>query len=144
MKLQADLSSEGAKALFESIWQSTPLMQIIPKPQFAELSSAFKVVSFVPGTHLIKKGEIPEWLGIIMDGSAVIQTDTRNFGKLGIGDMIGFVEISGLETEVPYEYDIISFTYGYIAVISLNDAKLLRKKQPTLVIYFKIIGISNL
>jgi len=135
MKLKSDLSVEGAKALFESVWQVTPLMQILPKSHFAELSTIFKVVSFSPGTVIIEKGENAEWLGIITDGSITIQRGEDQVGKLSVGEMIGFTEVSGLEKEVIFEYDMIALTYGYIAFVTLTDLKLFKKKRPTLVLF---------
>lgn len=135
MKLKSDLSAEGAKALFESVWQVAPLMQTMSRAHFAELSLIFKVLSFTPGTVIIERGETAEWLGIVADGSAAAQRSDKEIGKLSVGAMIGFVEASDLEKGAPFEYDVIALSYGYMAIITLTDLKIYKNKRPTLVLF---------
>jgi hypothetical protein len=87
---------------------------------------------------IIEKGESAEWLGIIADGSIATQRGEKEIGKLSVGEMIGFIEASGLNKEAPFEYDMIALTYGYIALITLTDLKLFKKKRPSFVLLYML------
>ncbi len=133
MKLKTDIASEGAQAAFETMWHNSPLLQEFRRQQVQELADSFKVISFDSGVPLTKHDEPIEWFGIIAEGKAVVRRDDVVLGRLETGDVIGYMELSGVDKVGKHEFDINALTRGYIAVITLTDLKVLRAKRPALV-----------
>jgi len=141
MKLKSDLiTAEGSQSLFENLWIHSSLFQSFPKSQILELAEFFKILSFEPGTYLIRKDEPIEWFGIICEGSAVLLGETNNaLGKFELGDMISYAEISGIEKSGKHINDILGLSRGFIAIISLTDLKVMKTRKPSIVFFEKIL-----
>mmetsp|Transcript_13599 Transcript_13599/g.13336 ORF Transcript_13599/g.13336 Transcript_13599/m.13336 type:complete len:171 (+) Transcript_13599:180-692(+) len=72
-----------------------------------------------------------DFFGIIAHGKAFVCLEyTMKIKDLGIGDMIGFMNLSELTTQEKCKYDIIAETDGFILTLSYGEIKNEVRKFP--------------
>ena len=65
----------------------------------------------------MRKGEIVSWWGLILIGSAFITSEFLKLGRLGPGDMVGYMGFLDLKENQVYKFDITVEQPSYISLI---------------------------
>ncbi len=85
------------------------------------------------GDFICKKYEEIDFFGIILHGQTFISLDHVKVQTLGIGDMIGFMQLSEFISSKEgskHKYDIIAETDGIIAMLPFGEIKSESRKNP--------------
>jgi hypothetical protein len=68
-----------------------------------------------------------------------VSIDHKKIKILGIGEMMGFMNVSEMATNPKYKYDIIAESDGILAVLPFGEIKSESRKNPSSVIISGLI-----
>lgn len=144
-KLTNELDTLQTRKVFQLFMTESAIFKGWGKEDINSLADHATVLKIFPNDRLVRKGEIVSWWGMLLNGSAFITTEFLKLGKLGSGDMIGYMGFLDLKGNQFHKFDITVEQPGYIAVIFKEDVKILQKKFPKLVYkLYQLLGLKSL
>ena len=138
MKLKSELGLPQSKRIFTILHSETDVFDELTNREAMELLEAFKILSFQRGNNLTRKEEPVEFFGIIMSGRCILTVEEKKIGALGIGDMIGYLSLTGFDGNDTHQFTVTALNDGYLALITDTELKILCRKTPLLVLYIYI------
>lgn len=84
---------EGSNALLTiervAVLQHVELFGAVPGHMLVAVARLLEEVSYEPGTTIIERGAVEDWLYVIAEGSVRIHTGDRTLGEAVKGDVVG-------------------------------------------------------
>ena len=111
--------------------------------QFSRACKIAEIKQIKVGEHLVKQGQTPKNLYLIIDGKFDVTLDEKNIATLNSGDFIG--EMSYITKRSP-NADVFSSSPSTVLVWSIESLKKLKKEKNTLYMCFRLSissGISR-
>ncbi len=144
MSVRDELTKENKRKAFEILWTSYPIFQTLTLQQFYETSDYFKVVSYSPGSTIVRAGDPVECLGLVLSGTIAVRTKDSTVGTLGTGDMFGYMGLCNFRGNPQHRFALLSTTNGYLALISSRELQILLHSQPLVVLLLLHIDVDRL
>ena len=129
--IETEVPLDVAQKTFEVLRRNSEIFNCWSKTEIDTIIPHFKLFFFNKNVVLLPKEEEVQFIGLLLSGKVLLLDQQRIVSYLETGEFFGYMPYFKLPGTLSAKFQYVAEGEGCVAIITIQDFKLLQKKDPS-------------